>query len=151
MQPAQRAPWVCPKCGNEFVNRNQYHSCARYTLSDILSGKPDHIRGLFERFRSMVEACGPVKPVFYRDMVGFIVRVRFASAVPRSRWLDIAFWLRRRVEHPRFHRVETITPEAHIHVLRVTDLEQLDETVANWTREAYAVGSHDERPSVVGD
>ena len=73
-------------------------------------------------------------------MVGFLVRVRFAGAVPKTRWLDIGFWLPRRLEHSRFHKVETINPSAHTRVLRIMDSGQLDEEVAGWTREAYAVG-----------
>ncbi len=29
-----RQLWACPKCGNEFVNKNQWHSCKCYELSD---------------------------------------------------------------------------------------------------------------------
>ena len=139
-KPRDRPMWTCPKCGNEFVNKNQYHSCRRYSLSDPFEGKPVEVKKLFDRFREIVEAQGPVKLLPYRDMVGFMVRVRFAGAVPRTRWLDVAFWLPRRVESPRFHRIETIYPDVHTHVLRITDSGQLDEQVEGWVREAYAVG-----------
>ena len=88
----------------------------------------------------MVEACGPVTLVAYRDRVAFMVRVRFAGAVPRMRWLELGFWLTRRVEHPRFHKVETIYPTAHIHSLRSTQPDELDDEFAEWIREVYAVG-----------
>ncbi len=136
----KRPLWTCPKCGNQFVNKNQYHSCKRYNLSDLFAGKPARIRRLFDRFRQMVEACGPVKVLPYRDKVGFMMRVRFAGAVPRKRWLDVGFWLPRRVEHPRFFKIETIAPNANVHLLRITEPEQLDEQVAAWIQEAYAVG-----------
>jgi predicted RNA-binding Zn-ribbon protein involved in translation (DUF1610 family) len=136
----ERPLWMCPNCGNEFVNRNQYHSCKRHELSEPFAGKPARIGELFERFRAMVEACGPVKTLAYRDKVGFMVRVRFAGAVPRTRWLEIGFWLPRRVENPRFHKIETLDPNAHVHLLRVTEPEQLDADVAAWLKEAYAVG-----------
>jgi len=138
---APRRPlWTCPECGNEFVNRNQYHSCKRYDLAELFAGKPPFIRQFFNRFRAMVESCGPVKVLPYRDKVGFMVRVRFAGAVPRRRWLDIGFWLPRRIDHPRFHKVETIYPNAHVHLLRVNEAEQLDAQVAAWVKQAYAVG-----------
>ena len=140
LRAPDRPLWTCPKCGNEFVNKNQYHSCGRYRLSDLFAGKPEHIERLFDRFRKMVEACGPVKVLPYRDMVGFMVRVRFAGAVPKRRWLDIGLWLPRRVENARFHKIETIYPDVHTHVLRVTETDQLDEEVAAWVKEAYAVG-----------
>ncbi len=135
-----RALWTCPRCGNQFVNRNQYHSCKRHDLSEPFAGKPVRIRKLFDRFRAMVEACGPVKMLPYRDKVGFMVRVRFAGAVPRTGWLEIGFWLPRRVEHPRFHKVETIYLNAHVHLLRITEPAELDHDVAAWLKEAYAVG-----------
>lgn len=139
-QFVERTLWTCPRCGNEFVNRNQYHSCARHDLSRPFAGKPARIRELFERFRAMVEACGPVKMLPYRDKVGFMVRVRFAGAVPRRRWLEIGFWLPRRIQHPRFTKVETIYSNAHVHRLRVAEPEEIDGQLAAWLKEAYAVG-----------
>jgi hypothetical protein len=137
---SDRPSWTCPKCGKEFVNKNQYHSCKRYALSDTFAGKPAHISDLFEQFREMVETLGPVKVLPYGDMVGFMVRVRFAAAVPKTRWLDIGLWLPRRAESPRFHKIETMVPNVHTHVLRITEAGQLDEEVSEWLAEAYAVG-----------
>ncbi len=139
-RPTDRPLWTCPKCGNQFVNKNQYHSCARYTVDELFEGKSDYIRELFDRFREIVEACGLVKVLPYRDMVGFMVRVRFAAAVPKTRWLDVAMWLQRRVDNDRFHKIETLSPNTHTHVLRITDIEQLDDQVAKWVCEAYEVG-----------
>jgi hypothetical protein len=136
----ERPLWICPNCGTEFVNKNQYHSCKRYALDDLFDGKPAAIRKLFDRFRKMVEGCGPVKVLAYRDKVGFMVRVRFAGAVPKREWLDIGFWLARRVDHPRFHRIQTIYPNAHVHLLRIRQPDELDPQLAAWIREAYAIG-----------
>lgn len=135
-----RPLWTCPRCGNEFVNRNQFHSCKRYEISDVLAGKPQHIQDLFARFRAMVESSGPVKTLAYRDHIGFMVRVRFAGAFPKRDWLDVGFWLPRRVDDPRFHHVETIYPNAHVHRVRITELSQLDSQIQGWLKEAYAVG-----------
>jgi hypothetical protein len=132
--------WTCPRCGNAFVNRNQWHSCRRHDLDAPFAGKPPEIRALFDRFRDMVEACGPVRLQPYRDHVAFMVRVRFAGATPRARWLDLGFWLTRRVESPRFHRIETLYPGVHVHRLRVTRPDQLDAELGRWIRESYAVG-----------
>ncbi|MBI5709283.1 MAG: DUF1905 domain-containing protein [Candidatus Eisenbacteria bacterium] len=137
---AARPLWACPRCGNQFVTANMYHSCTHHTLEEPFAGKPAAIRRLFDRFRAMVETCGPVKLLPYPDRVGFMVRVRFAAAVPRTRWLDIGFWLPRRIEHPRFHRIQTIYPHAHVHLVRITGPRQLDARVRTWLREAYAVG-----------
>jgi hypothetical protein len=69
-----------------------------------------------------------------------MVRVRFAGATPRSKWLDVGFWLTRRIEHPRIRRIETIYPNAHVHAVRVSSLDELDDELSGWLEEAYAVG-----------
>lgn len=135
-----RPLWTCPRCGNEFVNRNQYHSCKRYELDALFEGKPALIRALYDRFHEMVMRCGPAKVLPYREKIGYMVRVRFAGAIPAARWLDVGFWLARRIESPRFRKIETIYPDAHTHLLRITDPSQLDAEVAGWLVEAYEVG-----------
>ncbi|MGH7644672.1 MAG: DUF5655 domain-containing protein [Gemmatimonadales bacterium] len=137
-----RALWSCPRCGNEFVTRNMFHSCRRYDLDALFADKPPEIRALFDRFRALVEGCGPVKVLPYRDKVGFMVRVRFAGAgaVPRQRQLEIGFWLRRRLKSRRFTKIETIYPNAHVHRVRITEPAELDAEVRGWVKEAYAVG-----------
>ncbi len=132
--------WTCPKRGHVFVNKNQWHSCKRYTLKQTFAKSEPSVSKLFERIRAMVESVGPVHVQAYRDSVAFLVRVRFLGVTPRKTWLDLGFWFPRRIESPRFRKVETLTPTDHVHLLRVTEAEQLDEEVMEWIREGYAVG-----------
>ncbi len=141
-QPARtRKPlWACPKCGHVFVNPNQWHSCKRYTLKQALSKGSPHVRRLFDRLRVIVSSTGPVRVQAYQDHVAFLVRVRFMQATPKKKWLDVAFWLPRRIDSPRFRKVETLTPTDHIHLLRVTEEDQLDDEITVWIREGREVG-----------
>lgn len=43
-------PWKCSKCGRLFANRNQSHSCSRYTLREHLAGKSPCAIVLFRAF-----------------------------------------------------------------------------------------------------
>ncbi len=132
--------WICPKCGHRFVNTNQWHSCKRYTLEETFARSRPQVRELFERLRAEIESIGPVHVQAYRDKAAFLVRVRFVAAIPKVRWLDVAFWLPERIESPRFQKVETLTPTDHVHVLRVSEERELDDEVKRWLRRAYAVG-----------
>jgi hypothetical protein len=136
----ERPLWTCPRCGNQFVNKNGFHSCRCWSLDEAFKRRPALVRELFQDFREVIETCGPVRTVPYRDRVGFMVRVRFAGAVPKRDCLEISFWLPRRIASGRFHKVETIYPNAHIHVLRIRQPEELDPEVVGWIKEAYAVG-----------
>jgi Bacteriocin-protection, YdeI or OmpD-Associated/Domain of unknown function (DUF5655)/Domain of unknown function (DUF1905) len=136
----ERPLWTCPRCGNQFVNKNGFHSCRRWSLDEAFRGRPAFVRELFQHVRALIETCGPVRMVPYRDRVGFMVRVRFAGATPKRDCLEIGFWLPRRIASERFHKVETIYPNAHIHVLRIRQAAELDSEVFEWIKEAYAVG-----------
>ena len=135
-----RALWTCPSCGQQFVTRNMNHSCSQHTLDEPFRDRPESIHQLFGLVRRTVEAIGPVTLVPYRDRVAFMVRVRFAAGKPANKWLDVEFWLTRRVESPRFRRVETLSPYTHIYTVRVTQPSDVDGELAAWLREAYGVG-----------
>jgi hypothetical protein len=105
-----RALWRCPSCGREFVTRNMNHSCEKHSLDEPFREKPAEILRLFDAVRQIVEAIGPVTLVPYRDRVAFMVRVRFGGVRPGRSWLDVDFWLTRRIESPRFKKIETLSP-----------------------------------------
>jgi len=58
----------------------------------------------------------------------------------RRRRIDAAFILPYRSDSPRFSKVETFSPVAHGHWLRIRRLEELDDEVQGWARDAYRVG-----------
>lgn len=137
----QRAPlWQCPKCGRAFANRNQSHACGRHDLAHHFRGKSPEIRDLFERVVAAIRKIGPVRVLPEKTRIAFQVRMSFAQLTPRSQWLDGHVVLARRFEHPRFRRIQTISPRNHVHSFRITSPLDLDEEFASWLAEAYAVG-----------
>ena len=132
--------WRCPECGRRFANRRQVHSCGRYTLASHFRGKPAAIRRLYEAMRDAVRRCGPVIVLPEKTRIAFQVRMSFAQVTPRSAWLDGHVVLARRLEHPRFRRIDTISKQNHVHHFRLFTVADVDAVVAEWLREAYAVG-----------
>ena len=135
------ALWKCPHCDRPFANRRQPHSCSGATVADFLSGRTSEALGLFNRFAALVRTCGPVTLAPARTRVGFQVRMIFAS-VNRlgARHLDAHVVLARRLEHPRFRKVESVSARNHVHHFRISDPGDLDDEVLAWLREAYDVG-----------
>jgi Domain of unknown function (DUF5655) len=132
--------WSCPSCGRTFVNRNQTHTCGRQRLEDHLAGRSPEVVALFERFRELVERCGPVEILPEKTRIAFHVRMSFAAVMLRRAWLDGHVVLARRHEHPRFRRIESFSPRNHLHQFRISSLDELDDEVAAWIAEAYQVG-----------
>ena len=132
--------WHCEKCGRDFANRNQSHACGRYDLAHHFRGKRPEIRALFEEVVAAVRAIGPVRILPEKTRIAFQVRMSFAQVTPRKDWLDGHVVLARRLEHPRFRRIETFSPRNHLHAFRLTDPSEIDADFRAWLAEAYRVG-----------
>ena len=146
--PAKASPnaklrplWACPGCGQRFVSPNMWHSCVRMTIGDHLRGRPKEVVDLYRRFAEMVRDLGPgVKAVPVKTGIGFMVRVRFAGVALQKRGLRATFWLKDRIDSPRFAKVEFIPPNNFIYSFHARSPEDLDDEVRAWLAEAYGVG-----------
>jgi hypothetical protein len=132
--------WRCPKCDRAFANRNQTHTCGLHDLEHHFVGRAPVVREMYERVVTIVRAIGPVIILPERTRIAFQVRTSFAQVTPRKRWLDGHVVLARRLEHPRFRKIETFSPRNHLHAFRLEQPSDIDNTFTEWMREAYAVG-----------
>ena len=138
---APRPPlWHCPDCGRAFANRNQSHACGRHDLEAHFVGKAPVVRALFDRVAGEIARIGPATVLPEKTRIAFQVRMSLAAVTPRRGWLDGHVVLARRLEHPRFRRVETYSPRNHLHAFRLAHPDEVDAEFVAWLREAYAVG-----------
>ncbi|HLJ49261.1 MAG TPA: DUF5655 domain-containing protein [Bryobacteraceae bacterium] len=135
-----RSLWRCPKCGRCFANRNQSHSCGKYSVNAYLNGKSPGAIELFHRFSAMVADCGPFMYAPAGTRIGFQVRMIFSAITLRQSELHGHVVLARRLENPRFTKIESLSPGNHVHHFRIGQTSELDDEVMTWLREAYRVG-----------
>jgi hypothetical protein len=109
-------------------------------LESHFVGKSEKIRELFDALSAMIKKCGPVRILPEKTRIAFQVRMSFIAVSVRRNYLVGHFVFARRLEHPRFLRVETFSPGNHLHAFRLNSLDELDAEFADWVREAYAVG-----------
>src|SRR6202046_185080 len=132
--------WKCPKCGRLFANRKQSHFCSNYKLREHLAGKSPSAVALFREFAKLVKRCGPVRVVPEKTRIAFQERMSFAAVSLRRDRIVGHVVLARRLENPRFTKVETFSPHNHVHSFCFRTHEELDREVLGWLREAYRVG-----------
>lgn len=133
--------WTCPACARTFANRNQTHSCGTITSLDAYFARCDpRVRELFDAFVARLRTFGPFEILPEKTRIAFHVRMSFAVLSARRMYLVGHLVLARRIDSPRFTRVETFSPRNHLHAFRLEDASQLDEEFVEWMREAYAVG-----------
>ena len=111
------------------------------TVDGFLAGHTDHARALFSRFTEAALNCGEVSFAPALTRVGLQARMIFASVNRLSdRALDAHVVLSRRLEHPRFYKIESLSPRNHVHHFRIQHVAEVDADVQAWLQEAYAVG-----------
>ena len=142
----ERPLWTCPACGQSFVGRNMAHSCCRFTEEDFFGARAAQ-RALYRAFLAFIERVGPVTVNINKTRISFQGRARFATVARVTRdGLVCTFWLKRRIESPRFARVEKLPPSDHIYTFKLTNAAELDDEAAAWIAEAYEVGMQRWRP-----
>jgi len=142
--------WTCPKCGHKFVTKNLWHSCSRHSLHEHFQGKDPKIRKLFNAYVRIVRGFGPVTVYAQKTRIVFQVRVRFAGAIVRKKWIEGGMWLKRRADHPRFHRIEVLLEKDYVHYFKITVESDLDPELTELLKEAYAIGCQAHRNKGIG-
>jgi len=117
-----------------------WHSCGKFSLKDLFARSEPRVRKIFRKFARLVRACGRSRMIPQKTRVVFQVRMRFAGATPRKSYLVCHFILPRKIDNPRFEKIETFNPRCHAHYLRIKADDELDADGARWLKEAYAVG-----------
>lgn len=144
---AKRSLWKCPACGQTFVTRKMWHSCVRLTEAGFFLGKPKQ-RQLYRSFLQVARELGPITVNVTKSRVSFQARVRFAgvSRVLRN-GIVCGFWLKRRIDSPRFSKIEFIPPGNYVYQFKLFDEAELDKEVRGWLAEAYRIGLQIDQPA----
>ena len=144
LMPTSNALWKCESCGRPFANRNQTHSCGRFTVAQFLEGKSPEAVHLYNIFAAAIERLGDVITAPAKTRIGFQVRMIFASVNRLNDYGLVAHVVfARRLEHPRFTKVESISPRNHVHHFVIQHAGEIDKEVKAWLREAHAVGKQE--------
>jgi Domain of unknown function (DUF5655) len=133
--------WTCPVCGKRFVTRNMSHSCGPHTVDQFMEGKGPQAWAYWNRLQEVVAACGPYSIVANKTRLEFMVRVRFAGMDAVSeRGMSFSFWVKERIDSPRFRKVVLYGRTDWVHHLRIDSLDDLDDEVQGWLCRSYQVG-----------
>jgi hypothetical protein len=134
--------WTCPKCERTFANRNQVHTCT--PLGDLdrhFARTAPEVRGTFDRVLEAARELGPFDVLPEKTRIALHARMSFAAFTPRRNWLSGHLVLARRVNSPRFLRVETVSPRNVVHAFRLSSEAEIDNEFVAWLAEAYQVGT----------
>ena len=135
--PRAAKSWTCPKCGRRFANRNQWHSCGKFTVQEHLDRAGPKAASLYRQLETFLRSLGPVDVSPSGTIIAFKNGATFASVAFRGGRLRVGVLLDHVVDHPRFVALESVSPESHAHAFLVNELGDLDAQAEAWLREAY--------------
>ena len=133
--------WACARCGRTFANRNQVHTCA--PLGDLdahFAGRSPAVRATFDRVLAVATSFGPVQVLPEKTRIALHARMSFAAFMPRRNWLNGHLVLARRIDSPRFPRIDEFSPRNVVHTFRLVSPAAVDAEFTTWLAEAYQVG-----------
>jgi len=133
--------WACPRCGRAFATRNQTHSCA--PLADLdrhFARASPAVRAAFDRVLAAVSGLGPVTVLPEKTRIALQVRMSFAAFMPPP-LAGGHLVLARRIDSPRFLRIDTYSPGNVVHTFRLASPAEVDDEFVAWLAEAYQVGA----------
>jgi hypothetical protein len=110
-------------------------------LDRHFAGRDPLVRHTFDRLLAAVRELGPVTVLPERTRIALHVRMSFAALFPRQRWLAGHVVLARRLDSPRFRRIDTYSPRNVVHLFRLLGPDEVDDEVRSWLAEAYEVGA----------
>ncbi|REJ08202.1 hypothetical protein DY023_01410 [Microbacterium bovistercoris] len=115
------------------------------TVEQYLRGKPPEVVALYDRFIELAEECGPFTYSVNRSAITIKgTRRGFAGVIPGDDHLRGYLDLTRAIEpDPRIQRSAAYESRLFVNYFRVTSLDEMDDTFAQWLAESYAVGRGD--------
>ena len=117
------------------------HSCGRYSIEQHFAGKPESTRRLFDDLAALVARLGPSACYAEKTRIVFQNRGRFLAVMPRRHWLACHLWLKRRIPHARYHRIDSLAGRDFVHHFRLARASDLSAGLVAHVRESYGVGA----------
>jgi hypothetical protein len=130
--------WTCPRCDREFGRAHQAHVCVPgQTVDDSFAGPAARWRPIYDAIADHVRGLGPL----HEDAVTVGVFLKhhktFAEVRPKARSLTLWLMLPRPLDDARVSRRERIAAQRFAHVVKLTDVREVDDQLRGWLSEAY--------------
>lgn len=136
--------WTCPRCGAQFVNKNNWHACGNFKVEDFLKGKPQSMKNLFWFLIEEIKKFGPITLHPAKTRVALMMQVRFASVnrVTKNS-LHCHLWLKRKPDSKKFYRVDTLSRNDFVCHFKLSDEDFVDTEFRKFMKQAFENGKRE--------
>ncbi len=133
--------WKCGKCCRSFAKNNQSHSCTSYTLDEHFKNKGDQ-RDLFNAYLDYIRKnIGDFQIEAVPCCIHLVNTYTFSAAWILKDKIRIDFMSPEKIINKRITKTEQPSANRYVHYLEIEEIEDLDDELANWLKQAYFLKS----------
>ena len=129
--------WKCPYCSKSYAHKNQSHSCEVHTVEELLNGKYEEIKELYNLLVKFLSRLGNVKINVNGTSIHFSNAGHFAAVQIKQNKLRFNFVTDEEILSERFVKFNKFSRNRMDYVIEIFNEKDLDEELLEWLRHAY--------------
>ena len=126
----------CHHC-KQWVEAGSAHDCWTTTEGALTRDLSDELRDAWERLRETAGSFGEQRIYASHKSIMFSRRVCYFFVRPRTKNLEVVFFLGREIKDPRLKLAGRPSRKKAAHVIRITHRDEVEAPLTDWLREAY--------------
>ena len=113
------------------------HDCWTTTEAALTADLSEDLREAWERLRETAAEFGEQRIYASHHSIMFARKSCYFFVRPKKSCLEVCFFLRRRIRHPRIRRVNASSKTKFVHSLQVRHRDEVEAPMTDWLQEAY--------------
>ena len=131
--------WICNKCGREFRNKNQWHSCYTVGIEDHLAKRPDEIREIFHALLDRCAEFGEIEVIPVKSSIQFRSGAVFLSLKIKKDKVELEFQLPEEWNDPRILKSVKVSGKRVFYAAVIKEISDVDEVLLGRIKESYGL------------
>jgi len=127
----------CHHC-KEWVETGSAHDCWTTTEAALTRDLPEDLREAWERLRETAAALGDQRIYASHNSIMFARKACYFFVRPKSRVLEICFFLGRPLKAPQVRRTLRASRAKLAHIVHISHRDEVEPPITDWIQEAYA-------------
>jgi len=128
----------CFHC-RQWVEQGEAHDCWTTTEAALTADLPDDLRDAWERLREAALDFGEQRVYASHHSIMFSRKACYFFVRPTKSYLEICFFLSRRVKDQRVRMAVQTSKATSGHIIRVKHRDEVEPPITDWLKEAYDV------------
>jgi hypothetical protein len=128
----------CYHC-KEQSEEGKPHDCWTTTEENLTRNLPEDLMDAWERLRESASSFGEQRIYASHRSIMFSRKACYFFVRPNKSFLEIWFFLGRRLKDPRVHKAVATSKVKFGHLIRVKHRDEVESPITDWLKEAYEV------------